>query len=89
MIVLQPQEPGKPPATHAVDCVKSIGTFKKGEHYLTNIMLMHGRIYKPGKDAKGKFLDTVGEPDNRLMIFSTNSYATATKEVLDQHFNER
>lgn len=30
---------------------------------------MVGKIYKPGKDSEGHWLDKVGEPDTRIMVW--------------------
>lgn len=41
---------------------------------LVNIVKMTGRIYKAGKNEKGKFIDTVGEPDNRYQVYAELGY---------------
>lgn len=40
-----------------------------GRYYTTMQVPMMGRIYKPGKDIHGKWIDTVGEKDNRIMVW--------------------
>lgn len=73
---------------HNVTVTRSIGTFAVGKKYDCRMMKCTGKLYKPGKDDQGKFIDTVGEPDTRYMIFSSDAYAIATKDELDMHFNE-
>lgn len=39
-----------------------------GEDYAITTLPMSGRIFKPGKE-NGKWIDTVGERDNRIMLW--------------------
>lgn len=39
-----------------------------------SVVKFTGKRYKPGKDAKGKWLDTVGEPDDRFMVSNPSAY---------------
>lgn len=89
MITLQPWRFGQPIPFHFITVKKPIGNFKEGETLHVNMMKMEGRIYKPGKDLEGKWLDTVGEPDKRIMVFDSTHYAAATKEELDNCFEEQ
>lgn len=43
--------------------------YVNGEHYAIMKLPMVGRIFKPGKDSKGNWLDTVGERDTRIMVW--------------------
>lgn len=48
---------------------------KEGSYYALMTQDMAGRIYKPGKDERGKWLDTVGEQDTRIMVWvNANSF---------------
>lgn len=42
---------------------------REGEDYSLMTQDMAGRIYKPGKDERGKWIDTVGEQDTRIMVW--------------------
>jgi hypothetical protein len=86
MITLKAQT--DPDKFHNVICRKPIGEFFEGQKALVQMMKMHGRIYKPGKNAQGKFIDIEGKPDERLMVFDSKHYCCATKEELDNHFDE-
>jgi len=52
------------------------------------MMLMHGRRYKPGKTNAGKWIDTIGVPEDRIMVFGSGKYCCETKQVLDECFDE-
>lgn len=41
-----------------------------GRSLTIHITKMTGRIYKQGKDSNGKWIDTVGEPDNRYQVYN-------------------
>jgi len=43
--------------------------YTNGEDYALIRFPMIGIIFKPGKDLQGKWLDTVGEKDNRIMVW--------------------
>jgi hypothetical protein len=43
--------------------------YVNGKQYALRTQKFTGRIYKPGKDANGKWLDKEGEPDNRMMVW--------------------
>lgn len=45
---------------------------------------MTGKIFKPGKDKEGKFLDTAGTPDKRLAVMSTDFKFPFYKVVKDE-----
>lgn len=84
---------GEPPPFYKARCVKQIGTFKPSDFAHTlQMMKCTGRIYQPGKSLDGKFIDTEGAPDKRLMIMSTSwenhGYACASKEQIDECFKE-
>lgn len=73
--------------SQTVKCTKSITEFVEGKEYSVEMRKMTGRKYKDGKDpVNGKWLDKEGEPEDRLMLFSSNAYAARTKDVLDEHF---
>ena len=48
--------------------------YQHGEDYAIMQRPMAGRIFQPGKDLQGNWLDTVGEPDNRIMVWK-NTFA--------------
>lgn len=81
-------KPGEARPGHAVTVKNNIGTFQKGERLLIQIQKMTGRIYKPGKDLQGKFIDKEGVPDNRFMVFNKDYYAVVTEEQLHSSFDE-
>lgn len=43
--------------------------YTNGEHYPIMQVPMVGKIFKPGKDSKGDWLDVVGERDTRIMLW--------------------
>lgn len=43
--------------------------YVNGEYYPIQQRPMQGRLFKPGKDLQGKWLDTIGEPDTRIMVW--------------------
>lgn len=95
MITLIPYNPGVDAAApiYTARCVKQIGSFKQSDFaHSLRIMKCSGRIYQPGKSLDGKFIDTEGTPDKRLMIMSlsweNHGYACATKEQIDECFEE-
>lgn len=49
-----------------------------GQSYPIMRRPMTGTIYKPGKDENGKWLDTVGKPDTRIMLWK-DIYGTEAK----------
>ena len=57
-------------------------TLKFGEEYKISTQRMTGRRYNPGRhepgsDGKlGDWIDKVGEPDNRIMLWISNGYAS-------------
>jgi hypothetical protein len=65
-----------------------------GTDYAIKTVDMAGRFYKPDKDANGKWLDTVGWPDTRIMLWvdSWNNqfykvYNNAEEVAKDWQFN--
>ena len=73
---------------HKITVKTPIGDFFEGQQTTVRIMPMTGRIYKPGKDSKGKFIDLIGKPDERLMVFDGKHYCVGTKKELDLCFDE-
>jgi hypothetical protein len=73
---------------HNVTVLKSVGTFEEGRTIPVEIMRMSGRIYKEGKDKQGKFIDTVGVPDTRFMVFGADGYACVSEEEMNEAFQE-
>lgn len=75
---------------HIVKVKKAIGSFPS-ENQTMHVMIsrMAGRIYKPGKDKEGHWLDKEGLPDTRYMVYGSNCYAVGTKEDLDAAFDEQ
>ena len=74
-----------------VKVLKNVGTFKKTDEPITvQVQKTTGRIYAPGVDEKGKFIDKVGKPDNRFMIFSMNPtrYTILTEKEMNECFDE-
>jgi hypothetical protein len=64
--------------------------FQKDALLPVMIQRMTGRIFKPGKDEKGRFVDVVGVPDQRLMVFTghTQFYGVFTESELNELFEE-
>lgn len=84
-----------PNPVYKVKCLQNIGNFEKDETLTVQAMANSGRIYKPGKDQEGKFIDTEGKPDERIMIFGTDpkdhrasKYACDAIDVINYHFEE-
>lgn len=84
-----------PMPVYKIKCLSNIGNFKKDETLTVQAIANSGRIYKPGKNAQGKFIDTEGKPDERIMIFGTDpkdwkasKYACDTIDVINKHFEE-
>lgn len=89
------RSPLDPQPVYKIKVKSDIGNFKKDEVLTVQVITNSGRIYKPGKDQHGKFIDTEGKPDERIMIFGTDpkdfkasKYACNTKEVINEHFEE-
>lgn len=85
-----------------VICNKEIGSFKLGQHHV-EIRPMHGKRYKPGRHSngtekpgelpKGDWVDTIGKPEDRLMIYDSSAYsgkqyATGTIEEINAAFTD-
>ena len=74
-------------------CKRAIGTFTEGNPHDVRIQEMQGKIYKPGKDKEGKWLDQVGKEDHRLMVMS-DSYPNFCYHVfkdvkeINEYFDE-
>lgn len=47
------------------------------------IIPMIGKIYQPGKDAQGHFIDTTGVKDNRVMVMGAFDYL---KKIMDEFY---
>lgn len=72
---------------------KYVGTGKdyaKDQPFALNVTKMTGRIYKPGKDSQGQWIDKEGVPDNRFMVWGVfpsiveyKVYASADEVVKD------
>ncbi len=88
MITLSPAPIGKPHPGHTVRTTKQIGSFPDGYEGRVMICKMFGRKYSPGKDERGKWIDTVGEPEDRLMVYSPKHYACCTEQELQDAFDE-
>ena len=74
---------------HTLRCKKAIGTFKPStQNYSATMMKCHGRLYKPDKGPDGKYIDTVGVPDERIMVMTWENYCIATRAQLDDAFDE-
>jgi len=73
---------------HHVKVLKSVGTFKDGATVYVEIMRNTGRVFKEGKDKEGKFIDTVGEPDKRVMVFGSGGYACISENEMNDCFQE-
>lgn len=74
---------------HTLKCKKPIGSFvERDQNYTTTMMPCRGRIYKPDRDANGKYVDIVGEPDNRIMVMCSEGYCIATVDELNVAFDE-
>lgn len=43
--------------------------YTKGQYYPIMRRQMSGKIYKPGKDEYGKWIDTIGKTDTRIMLW--------------------
>jgi hypothetical protein len=92
MITLQERRHSSEPYFgHNVTVKSPIGNFEVGNTLNVHMMKMAGRIYQPGKKLDGKFIDTTGKPDERIMVFTVSGqfYATGTKAELDNAFEER
>lgn len=91
MITLVKRIGSEPYFGHNVTVKNPIGNFKPGDFLNIHCMKMEGRIYKPGKTPDGKYIDTTGTPDDRIMAFAVSGqfYAVGTKEQLDEAFDEK
>jgi hypothetical protein len=54
-----------------------------GPSYAVIISKMTGRIYKDGK-KDGKFIDTIGEPDNRYQVYGDIGFPIHQKVYKDK-----
>lgn len=75
--------------SHLLLCKKAKGGFEEGKKTDCKIQPMGGKQYKPGKDKEGKWLDVVGKPETRLMVFSGNAHVVFQNEKeLNEYFDE-